>query len=853
MKHFFTLFLVMATIKFTLAQSITINHQFQGISPSALSKGNHKMGWVTLDSIQGIPYTYHYMDSLQNITSFVDTNITIPYDSVVINGVMEPYNFGGDQLFVTQMDPNGHLWGLFFDWDINNGYYDSSSVNFNIPLSSYFLYDFDNHQKHFLNVNELIASYSSQYANHKINFLSDTIYVTIDVYDLILDNLTLCIKWSNGNVISTGQLATGLYSVSMDVFIDQNSRLSFIEGNGVFGAGNILQSEGLNLANGTPISYHQNLPLPAIPNLLAETYDACTNNNSTFVLGDFYDDFSDTITAQGFQCISILNNSFDTIIPIPTGILPLSSAICVDHLERIWVYTGDSIYMYDGNWIGFSLQSYSPILPQTTAGYYIPEVYFIEYAENKFMISADAKGVANGAILRQGNGILFINYNDPADPSLNHIQGKVFYDANSNGVYDTGELSINNQIINAGAVNANVYINGTYNLYVANGPQTVITTNALPYLTSVPTVHNFNFNTQTDTSGIDFAMQHTAPTNDLRVEMTAGIHRTFQYNWYSISYKNTGSVATNGTVAFQFDSLMNFNPFYSFPAPTTSTSGNLTWDFTNLQPFESRQVYFYLGAYNNFNIGDIVYAQASITPLVGDAMPANNTDSTMSIFVGAYDPNMKVVTQNGAEVNTILNDDPLEYVIHFQNVGNDTAFTVVITDTISSLLDLSSLEIIGSSHSYYWGIYNRTLQFTFTGINLPDSGTNQLASNGFISYRIKPVANISMGNVINNTAAIYFDVNAPVITNNAQVTLVDVTGIKEEVTKHIQVVPNPAQQIIYILGKNNQNQTATIYDAVGKVVLRNIINSNQSIDINALNKGVYFVEVAGQRAKFVKE
>jgi uncharacterized repeat protein (TIGR01451 family) len=131
-------------------------------------------------------------------------------------------------------------------------------------------------------------------------------------------------------------------------------------------------------------------------------------------------------------------------------------------------------------------------------------------------------------------------------------------------------------------------------------------------------------------------------------------------------------------------SLNNINN--SNPAPTTSSPGNLTWDFSNLQPFETRHVYFYLSTNNNFNIGDTVYAQASITPLVGDAAPANNTDSTMSIFVGAYDPNMKVVTQNGAEVNTILNDDPLEYVIHFQNVGNDTAFTVVITDTISNLL-----------------------------------------------------------------------------------------------------------------------------------------------------------------------
>jgi uncharacterized repeat protein (TIGR01451 family) len=403
-------------------------------------------------------------------------------------------------------------------------------------------------------------------------------------------------------------------------------------------------------------------------------------------------------------------------------------------------------------------------------------------------------------------------------------------------------------------VNANVYFNGNYNLYLANGAQTVITTNVSPNLTSVPTAHNFNFSTPTDTTGINFAMQHIVPINDLRVDMTVGIHRTFQTIWYSLTFKNTGSASANGTVTVQFDPLMSFNNnSNSNPAATTSNPGNLTWDFTNLQPFETRHIYFYLGANNNFNIGDTVYAQASITPIVGDATPANNTDSTMSIFIGSYDPNMKVVTQNGAEVNTILNDDPLEYVIHFQNVGNDTAFTVVITDTISNLLDLSSLEIIGSSHANYWGIYNRTLQFTFNGINLPDSGTNQLASNGFVSYRIKPVANISMGNVINNTAAIYFDVNAPVITNNAQVTLIDVTSINENVASLIKVVPNPAQQVIYILGKNYQNQTATIYDAVGKVVLRSAINNNQSIDINGLSKGIYFVEVAGQRVKFVKE
>jgi uncharacterized repeat protein (TIGR01451 family) len=856
MKKLNYLLFILCSTQFSFGQSISINHQFQGISPSSLSKGNHKIGWVTLDSIQGNPYTYNYMDSLQNITSFVDTNITIPFDSVVINGIIGQWTYGGDQLFVSQMDPNGHLWGLFFDWNLDNSFYDSSSVNLYIPQSCYFLYDFDNHQRHYLNVSQLAGKYLNTIANPKINILNDTIYVTID-YALggAFGDETICIKWSNGTIISNGWLYGGFFTSSsaiMDVFFDHNSKLSSIQGNGAFGFGNILQSQGIDTI-GNPISYHQFVNIPTYPNLFTETFDACVSSNSTYILGDLSDDPTDTITAQGFRFVFIMNNAFDTILPIPTGFLPLSSSICVDHLDRIWVYAGDSIFMYDGNWIGFSLQGFSPIIPATVGGYYVPEVYFIEYAENKFMISADGKGWVNPSLLRQGDGILFINYTDPTYPGLNHVQGKVFYDSNNNGTYDTGEYPIINQIVNAGAVNANVYLNGNYNLYLANGPQTVITTNVLPNLTSVPTAYNFNFSTPTDTLGINFAMQHIVPINDLRVDMTVGIHRTFQTIWHSLTFKNTGSAAANGTVTVQFDPLMSFNNSNSYPAATTSNPGNLTWDFTNLQPFETRHIYFYLGANNNFNIGDTVYTQTSITPIVGDATPANNTDSTMSIFVGAFDPNMKVVTQNGAEVNTILNDDPLEYVIHFQNVGNDTAFTVVITDTISNLLDLSSLEIIGSSHANYWGIYNRTLQFTFNSINLPDSATNQLASNGFVSYRIKPVANISMSNVINNTAAIYFDVNAPVITNNAQVTLIDVTSIKEDDASLIKVVPNPAQQIIYILGKNNQNQTATIYDAVGKVVLRSAINNNQSIDISGLSKGIYFVDVAGQRVKFVKE
>jgi hypothetical protein len=58
------------------AQSIIINHQFQGTTVFDLSFGGGKIGWVTYDSSLANPYTYHYMNNLQNTISVNDTTLT---------------------------------------------------------------------------------------------------------------------------------------------------------------------------------------------------------------------------------------------------------------------------------------------------------------------------------------------------------------------------------------------------------------------------------------------------------------------------------------------------------------------------------------------------------------------------------------------------------------------------------------------------------------------------------------------------------------------------------------------------------------------------------------------------------
>ena len=56
---------------------------------------------------------------------------------------------------------------------------------------------------------------------------------------------------------------------------------------------------------------------------------------------------------------------------------------------------------------------------------------------------------------------------------------------------------------------------------------------------------------------------------------------------------------------------------------------------------------------------------------------------------------------------------------------------------------------------------------------LPDSNVNEPASHGFIKYSIKKYNTVGIGSVIKNTAYIYFDFNAPVVTNTVVNTVTD--------------------------------------------------------------------------------
>jgi hypothetical protein len=194
----------------------------------------------------------------------------------------------------------------------------------------------------------------------------------------------------------------------------------------------------------------------------------------------------------------------------------------------------------------------------------------------------------------------------------------------------------------------------------------------------------------------------------------------------------------------------------------------------------------------------------------------------------------------------------LEYTIRFQNTGNFPATFVRVTNPVSNLLDMSTFEILATSHvaSTNFLAHSRNMEFFFDNINLSDSTTNEQASHGFIRYRIKPIANLSPGDSIRNLAYIYFDYNYPVATNTALTTIYYPVGIAEnnESKNQLLIYPNPFENTITVnvQKQNVQHASFTVSNCLGQTLLSETqSNSDRSftktIDVGFLPEGMYFL------------
>jgi len=207
------------------------------------------------------------------------------------------------------------------------------------------------------------------------------------------------------------------------------------------------------------------------------------------------------------------------------------------------------------------------------------------------------------------------------------------------------------------------------------------------------------------------------------------------------------------------------------------------------------------------------------------------------VVVGSFDPNDKRCQPIGwGEQHQIEPDQLLQYNIRFQNTGTDTAFTVVIRDTLDAALDWNSFEPGLSSHVYQVvrDSAQRSLDFVFENIMLPDSNRNELASHGFVQFAIRPRADVPLGTIVKNQASIYFDFNLPVHTNAVQHKIdtgfiIQLPVIPPNAITYINFLPNPAGAKTMMLIKPfdpTKTYEIEVFQADGRFVERALVDES---------------------------
>ena len=322
---------------------------------------------------------------------------------------------------------------------------------------------------------------------------------------------------------------------------------------------------------------------------------------------------------------------------------------------------------------------------------------------------------------------------------------------------------------------------------------------------------------------------------------------TNNFSWYAL---NCNSTLTSGTLIITVNGPVSYvapvnNAFSPFVAGNTFTYSIA--DFAGLTPIDFGLRFL---TDTTAQAGDQICVHVEINPSPIDADTLNNIYDFCYQVVNSYDPNMKEVFP----VNVLPGyQDWFTYTIHFQNTGNAPAFNIRLRDTLDTNLDLSSFEVLGYSHPTNVSLYGNVLTVRFNNIMLPDSTSDYEGSMGYFQYRLKPLPNLPNGTQIENTAYIYFDYNAPIVTNTTQNNFQMPVYSKELNAKENDffIYPNPGKGL-FLFRDGKIAQTIEVFNVMGELVLKQ--ENTGQINLQSMPKGIYLARINGfYLSRLVKE
>lgn len=426
----------------------------------------------------------------------------------------------------------------------------------------------------------------------------------------------------------------------------------------------------------------------------------------------------------------------------------------------------------------------------------------------------------------------------------NIIKGVIYYDTNKNGIQDTYEFGVSKYPIKINPSGITVFPdrNGNFSFIGSVGGE---------YTLEIPNRSTFDYISTT----LPYAIQNSGE-NKIGITVTdptPEICTNFFVPWPRCETTGTGSIRVENTglkgidwvkVTLIGDPLAEINSLDAI----SQKPDTLVFEISEFSALDIKLIPFEIHFPGGDKVGEVLNFKLIAEIYSNESVVSTTYDNISTIVRCSYDPNDKSVTPAGiGDDHLIENNSALNYMIRFENTGNDTAYTVIVYDTLDLNLNLSTFKVLGSSHPVITEISKAgVVAFRFDNIMLPDSKTDKEKGHGFIRFSVEPKKDLKEGDEIKNKAGIVFDKNAPILTNTVfnTFTIPVVASVKEKFEKAGFLYPNPAKDIVYF--RTDKESEFYVYDFTGKMMLQNKGTAINTADWNA---GFYIFKVVDSKGE----
>lgn len=640
----------------------------------------------------------------------------------------------------------------------------------------------------------------------------------------------------------------------------------------------------LNSVNSLAVaSNHNLLNLKGMPNLNS-VWDISIDNNDNLLDLTGLENLNSTSylflsTNDKLQNLNGIQNLVE--ISYRLSIRNNPSLINIDDLENLRSVGPDTLYIINNE--NLSSCSINAVCNKLKEGY-------------RYRINGNANGCSS--------------YSEILDncPNTSKIESNIFYDLNQNKIRESKEPLMAFGSVTILPNRLEIFpdpVNGVGQKYLDPGEYTFIfDQSALPNWNLTTDTTQFTLTlTEEKYETIEFGIYPKEEISQMQTLINSPNNRCNDTIQFDISTHNTGSTFSNGLLWFNSDLLVSAYQYIDLP-DTTIQPNKYGWFFEDLAPGRriSKSINLVIPGPPNFEIGDSLrYTTFSEYDDINGAHLTSIFEYKAEIRC-SYDPNDKLVNPQRL-CNYTLFEDTLIYTIRFQNTGNDYAAHVVVRDTLDANLNLNTFTLLGSSHPTVLSTSlteeNRLATFEFKGINLSDSISNVKDSQGYISYMILPVNNLSENTAIKNAAGIYFDLNPPILTNKVQNILVNeipnttwcrdadndglgnavdvlesceqpegyvadcsdpddlVNIIDHQLSTNISIYPNPSSGNLQVVVDDVSFKFAnfSIYNSAGKQIMpaTPLTQNRQTFNFTHLGNGIYYVHIQLDNGMFLQK